>query len=300
MPPGAEVGIDLQSYRVGPEFKGIAGIPLGKLHLVTYGTGQGLRQGLWLRFTRPREVVVKCWDAADEELVEEGTGLPDGAMAGLLAALQRGELNRNLGAYPEAEQGKMWRNLTNCVDEGTLKRCGLRLGQRVLAGEWEEEKLPRAGGATNDGAVVPYFAGLGRAAQFTDVPGAKKPGHRAMTPEELTRYHLDRSERLGVLLEEGYGGGAGAWRAFLGEVQLAFVLFLNLYSMGGLRHWKEATALLCHCGGEALRGHPELFAAFCRVLFTQVGGLEVCVCAVWRGRGMAVCPYCLHHPTIPA
>lgn len=274
MPPGAEVGIDLQSYRVGPEFKGIAGIPLGKLHLVTYGTGQGLKQGFWLRFTRPREVAVKCWNPSQEELVEEGTGLPEGSMGSLLAALQRGELNRHLGAYPEAEQGRLWRNLTNCVDEGTLAHCGLKLGQRVLAGEWEEEKLPRAGtGQEADGAVVPYFAGVGRAAQFTDVPGAKKPGHRAMTPEELTRYHLDRSERLGVLLAEVYGGGAGAWRGLLGEYQLAFVLFLNLYSMAGLRHWKEATALLCHCGGEALGGYPELFAAFVRVLFTQVGVL---------------------------
>jgi hypothetical protein len=279
MPPGAEVGIDLQSYRVGPEFKGIAGIPLGRLHLVTYGTGQGLKQGFWLRFTRPREVCVKCWDPAQEELVEEGTGLPEGSMGSLLAALQRGELNRHLGAYPEAEQGRLWRNLTNCVEEGTLARCGLKLGQRVLAGEWEEEKLPRAGlgAGPHDGAVVPYFAGLGRAAQFTDVPGARKPGHRAMTPEELTRYHLDRSERLGVLLSGAYGGGAGAWRGLLGEYQLAFVLFLNLYSMAGLRHWKEATALLCHCGAQALGEHMELFAAFVRVLFTQVRGLGLWV-----------------------
>jgi hypothetical protein len=283
MPQGAELGIDLQTYKVGPEFKGIAGIPLGRLHLITYGTGQGLRQGFFLRFTHPREVVVKSWDAQEEELVEEGTGLPDGSMGALLQALQRGELNRHLGAYPEAEQGRLWRKLTNCVDEATLAHCGLQVGQRVLAGEWEEEKLPRAGEAAHEvGAVVPYFAGLGRAAQFTDVVGARRPTHRAMTPGELTEYHLDRSERLEVLLSGPYGG---AWRRLLGEHQLAFVLFLNLYSMAGLRHWKEATALLCHCSAKALARHPVLFRAFLRVLFTQVSKcvlVWVCGC-VWGG-----------------
>ncbi len=267
MPQGAELGIDLQSYKIGPEFKGVAGIPLGKLHLVTYGTGQGLRQGFFLRFTHPCEVAVKSWDARAEELVEEGTGLPEGSMATLLQALQRGELNRHLGAYPEAEQGKLWRNLTNWVDDGVLAHCGLEEGQRVLPGEWEEEKLPRAG-ADQAAAVVPYFPGLGRAAQFTDVFGERRPSHRAMTPEELTAYHLDRSERLGMLLAGAYGGD---WRRLLGEHQLAFALFLNLHSVAGLRHWKEATALLCHCSARALGCYPALFRAFMRALFTQVG-----------------------------
>eukprot|EP00952_Eustigmatos_sp_NYUAD-ZCMA_P001229 5478-Eustigmatos_ZCMA.PRE.1 len=67
MPKGAEFGIDMKTYEVGPEFKGIVGIPLG-LHMISYGTGAGLRQGFFVSFTRPQEIVVKSWDPPNEEL----------------------------------------------------------------------------------------------------------------------------------------------------------------------------------------------------------------------------------------
>ncbi len=275
MPQGSEFGIDMQMYHVGPQFRGVAGIPLG-LHLLTFGTGQGLRQGFFVRITRPQEVIVKSWDPEQEELVEEGTGLPDGSMHSLLEALQRGDLNRQLGAYPEAEQGKLWRNLTNCLTEDVLRLCGLALEARVLPGDWEEEKLRSRGASTE---VVPYFEGVGRTPTFTDVRGEKRPSHKPdMTPAELTHYHLDRSGRLEELLTEVYDkvGSSNAqqhptapWKALLGEYQLAFVLFLNLYSMGSLKHWKEMTALLCHCV-QGLTQHQNLFQAFLRVFHTQV------------------------------
>lgn len=50
----------------------------------------------------------------------------------------------------------------------------------------------------------------------------------------------------------------------LGELQVAFVLFISLSSLRGFRHWQELSALLCRCG-DALATHPALFTAFIRV-----------------------------------
>lgn len=55
----------------------------------------------------------------------------------------------------------------------------------------------------------------------------------------------------------------------LGEQQLAFLLFLNLFSMAGLRHWKETTALLCQVSS-ALPRHLHLFRAFLKLLRVQL------------------------------
>lgn len=50
----------------------------------------------------------------------------------------------------------------------------------------------------------------------------------------------------------------------LGELQLSFVLFVSLSSLGGFRHWQALSALLCRCG-DALKTDPSLFTAFIRV-----------------------------------
>jgi A1 cistron-splicing factor AAR2 len=274
MPKESEFGIDMKTWEVGPNFRGIVGIPLG-LHLITFGTGAGLRQGFFVEYKRPQEVIIKSWDPANEEIIEQGTGLTEEAINHLLESLRRGQLAAHLAPYPEGEQGRLWRNLINCIDMRVLERAGLTLDSRVVPGEWEEEKLAAKGRANTQQQeeVVPYFPGLGRAARFTEVLGQRRPrgqgqGQRQGGPDpaEVTRFNLDYSVRLEELLEGEYGGD---WRLLVGEYQLAFVLFLDLLSMGGLRFWKEATALLCGCD-EALASRPGLFTAFVRILFTQV------------------------------
>lgn len=78
-------------------------------------------------------------------------------------------------------------NLTNCVTESVLKRCGVPIGAKVLAGSSAAEpgepggeddasgQSPGfAGGVAGGGAegmeVVPHFQHVGRVARFSDLP----------------------------------------------------------------------------------------------------------------------------------
>jgi len=57
---------------------------------------------------------------------------------------------------------------------------------------------------------------------------------------------------------------AAPQKELLGELQLSFVLFVSLSSLGGFRHWQAVCALLCR-SGDALKTDPGLFTAFIRV-----------------------------------
>lgn len=86
----------------------------------------------------------------------------------------------------------------------------------------------------------------------------------------------------------------GDWRELLGELQLAFVLFLQLSSLAALEQWKQVSttdrsarnavdgsethrrcvaaqfvALLCSCE-RALESHSELIVAFLKVFRAQM------------------------------
>ncbi|CAN0547954.1 unnamed protein product, partial [Ectocarpus sp. 8 AP-2014] len=74
---------------------------------------------------------------------------------------------------------------------------------------------------------------------------------------------MDGSEALRMWIATDFGG---SWVELLGELQLSFVLFVSLSSLGGFRHWQALSALLCRCG-DALKTDPALFTAFIRVRF---------------------------------
>lgn len=266
MPKGAEFSIDMKTYVVGEKFRGVCNIPLG-LHFVTTGPGSGHRQGFFVMFSRPGQVIVKSWDPSTEEVVEKGTGLGEGSMNSLLEALNKGALTPNLGPYPE-DQASLWRNLTNCIKEAVLRHCGLEVETKVLPGEWDEDVLQQQqqDAQHQQEAVVPFFPEVGRTARYVDMLSDRRGAVTGLQAAELTRYNLDQSQRLEALLAASYGGD---WKLLMGEFQLSFLLFLSLYSMPGLKHWKETVVVLCGCQ-EALRGRPEFFSAFVRVLFTQI------------------------------
>lgn len=92
--------------------------------------------------------------------------------------------------YP-FEQRAAWINLTNCVSESVLERCGIPLGAKVLAGssaaeQEEEEKVIGSARSTGSSSIptlslsssaavvgmelVPHFPHVGRVAHFCELP----------------------------------------------------------------------------------------------------------------------------------
>lgn len=60
-----------------------------------------------------------------------------------------------------------------------------------------------------------------------------------------------------------------SWEELLGELQLAFVLFFHLSSLGALHQWKHMMWLLCSCESSPFV-YPQLYASFLRVLSAQL------------------------------
>ena len=96
--------------------------------------------------------------------------------------------------------------------------------------------------------------------------------HR-LSGAELTRYHMDRSDFVLSLLHSQYGAGEGAGEgaeaALLGELQLAFLLFLQLSSLRALTQWKLLVHTLCNCEA-LLLSRPGLYVKLLPILRAQL------------------------------
>ena len=265
VPSGVEFGIDLRSYTVGPRFGGVKMVPTaGSLHLVTCGSE--LEQcGVFLQF-EPASTCAARWDVASESLRLLAAG-PE--MTRLQEAVQRMEFDGKLGPYPLATEGQ-WRELSCYISEPVLHRAGVPLGTFIMPGGIDDDE-PNPSSADS---VQPYFDGLPRVANYVTLDPRRHPRGRQLTGAALSAWHLDKSEWLGDLLRAEYSPNEEApselaENALLGELQLAFLLFLRLSSLRSLEHWKRAVHFLCGCE-RALLDRPRLFCRFLALLRAQL------------------------------
>lgn len=71
------------------------------------------------------------------------------------------------------------------------------------------------------------------------------------SPSEITKYSLDKSYLLRTLISREYGGRSDN---LLGEMELAFLVFLLGQVYDGLEQWKVLVMILCSCEEEMMRG----------------------------------------------
>jgi len=161
----------------------------------------------------------------------------------------------------------------SCADDLDLSSVSVREGARAPAEAHAatDAAAPAAEGSsspapTGTAATTPSpssasasFVELDPRARRTD--GGRGVGGR--TGRELTAFLLDRSEWLTQLLEQDYfadpaaappadtgapdRGLPPAESSLLGELQLAFLLFLRLSCLVSLEAWKKRVHLLCAC-----------------------------------------------------
>ena len=295
-PLGLDLGVDCMSFETGAKFRGISMIPPG-LHFLYHSIGMSGRQGFFFYVTRGSggdgngDLVVRPWDGFHEVINPEDT-LSDAARATLLHELHRGTLNDRVGPYPVAE-AHVWSNLSRFIDDAVLRRARCPVGASVLASEASDEFVhlhlpPRANGQSPAPAPSSSRAGnaptaaaaaegvRGGPAAFVALAAAEtqlreqlhagaatSPAARA---DALTALHLDKSLLLETLLVTEYGGRG---ERVLGELQLAFLLFLLIYCHDALEHWKRLVDTVCR--SEAfLAAKPDFAMAFVRVLYEQL------------------------------
>eukprot|EP00953_Heterococcus_sp_UTEX-ZZ885_P030313 16021-Heterococcus_DN1.PRE.5 len=283
VPAGLQLGIDCKIYQTGPNFKGIKMIPPG-LHLLHYGSSEGDRQGMFLNASAGSIDVLR-WDPTAEDLTRGDATLPEGSLASLASAVLGGQLDSSLGPYP-AEEAGMWINLSNCITQSVLSRCGVQPGAKISpgtdAGDSEQTVTAAAdttaqstSTATTSAAVVPYFADLARVARFSTMSAphqtvsCSSSSDYSTVQRELaavTHAHMDRSGQVQELVQRRFNG---SWKELLGELQLAFVLFLLLSSLSAFKQWQQLTAALCRCETVA-ESDAGFYKSYIRVLHAQL------------------------------
>ncbi|POM75829.1 A1 cistron-splicing factor [Phytophthora palmivora] len=257
-PPSAtEFGVDYEVFRTGPKFQGVKFLPLG-IHFVLFRSREqehGIRQGFFIHVERHAQVIVREWSLEKEELGPPRPGLN---VDNLERAVLSFQLDSGLGPYPK-QHWKTWQRLSNFISAEVLQHCGVEFGAILLPGDAIEDAATST--KTQDG-VIPYFPDLPRTVRFT----ALQKTRTDLSAEARTVYHFDRSERLEELIETEFGG---KWKELIGELQLSFLVFLQLSSLAALEQWKQFIALLCSCE-RALASHVPLFLAFIKLFRTQL------------------------------
>ncbi|TMW59483.1 hypothetical protein Poli38472_004552 [Pythium oligandrum] len=261
VPEATEFGIDYEVFRTGPKFQGVKFVPLG-VHFVVFRSREqehGIRQGFFVNIERHGQVVVREWSAEKEELGPPRPGLN---VEHLERAVLSFQLDSGLGPYPK-QHAKVWQRLSKYISTSVLQRCGVDLGSLILPGDVEDAQT-----AAEDGGVIPFFPDLPRTIRFTRL---MRRNTAEMTVQERTAYHFDKSAMVLELLSSVYQQD---WKELLGELQLAFIAFLQLSSLTAMEQWKQMLLMLCSCE-QALTTHVELFRAFLKLLRTQLEQIPV-------------------------
>lgn len=284
VPPGTEFGIDLRAYDVGPRFEGVKMVPPAPaVHLVTWGNE--LSCCGTFHVLHATDVVILRWDTRTEALSPMVATAEE--LERLTSAVRNMEHDASLAPYPLAI-AEQWRGLTSHLSESVLRRARIPPGTPTEPGGIDDAELereierirkrgePLAQGPTARPAARPAEPSAGgaedallpRAAEFVALdPRRSGVG---LSGAALSRFHLDRSEWLEKLLATEYSEGGGAAEAgLLGELQLAFVLFLRLASLRALEQWKGLLHLLCSCEA-ALRSRPRLYCELLPILRAQL------------------------------
>jgi A1 cistron-splicing factor AAR2 len=258
-------------------------IPPG-LHLLHYGSSEGDRQGMFLSASAGSIDVLR-WDPTAEDLTRGDATLGEGSLASLASAVLAGQLDSSLGPYP-AEEAGMWINLSNCITQSVLSRCGVQPGAKISpgtdAGDSEQtvtaaaDTTAQSTSTTTSAAVVPYFADLARVARFSTMSAPHQTLSSSGSSSDnstvqseaaaVTHAHMDRSGQVQELVQRRF---SGSWKELLGELQLAFVLFLLLSSLNAFKQWQQLTAALCRCETIA-ESDAGFYKSYIRVLHAQL------------------------------
>lgn len=290
-PARLELGIDCYIYETGSKFKGISVIPSG-LHFLYYGTGLGPRQGFFFR-AQPGEVIVCTWDASSEEILPRHS-LSEASFANLKRSILVGEQNAHLGPYP-VQQHHLWLNISCFITEKTLERADCSPGSLLVPGDETDtadiklidaskKNRQRKVGAreqANNGKDKGSSDGnynrktvevqsIAHTARFLDVNGINmfliEKANASQSASAVTAMMIDKSILVQHIVQADFNGD---WSLLMGEMQLAFLLFMLLYSYPALQHWKLLINTICS-SESFLTNQTDFTSAFMKVLFSQL------------------------------
>ncbi|WRT66488.1 uncharacterized protein IL334_003447 [Kwoniella shivajii] len=254
LPEGSEFGID-GVFNVIRKFSGIKFLPPG-LHLITWSSipsssstssssssssvtvsspqgGVPIRNGL-IRFFSPRQRVLLRYDPSSEEVNDVKGEITDDKLR---------SIDVELAPYP-FDHHPQWKSLTSCITQETVdtvlgedgKRIGRVDGMTNVIGEEEDSKEMKIE-LTNLPSKYKSQDGL-NFVRFN----LRRSWRSGAIGEEVTKFSKDKSWLLGDVITNQLGGNP---TKLISQLQLSFILLLNLSSYSALLVYKRILNLLC-------------------------------------------------------
>ncbi|KAM7364662.1 protein AAR2 homolog [Cochliomyia hominivorax] len=276
VPKGTEFGIDLCSYVIGDNFRGVKMIPPGPHYVWCAATGPygdiAPRVG-FIHFFEEQELVVREWDGNNEELRERQIAEPELEKRRLKDNLKT--LDPFLAPYDFRYCGE-WRKLTDTITKDCVDRCRPALGTirtNVELLSCTDEERPRgpltethpymaAKYVNDENDLLPQLKPIeGTAPRFTTVP-ERVP--KNSSPADISKHSLDCLQACQELLKNFQQP-----QDIIQEIQISFIFFLVGYSVESLAFWRKVLSLLSH-SEEAVNKYRLLFMKYCEVLVHQL------------------------------
>jgi len=282
VPAGTQFGVDMNSWNVGDQFKGVKMIPPG-IHFVYYSAvnvadrSTAPRTGFFHNFGRG-EMVARRWDASIEDVVDD---ISDEDKVRMKQDIKN--IDKHLGVYPY-HSWKKWISLSSHISDATLLRLEPRtkkicsVADLVPDKEGESSQTVQTPGSTNSDPRLPVMmARPGSNISYTTLSVRKYPA--GSTPAEITRHSLDATFQLTEFvgsLEKLYSDQVSSSmstqdsiREVLAEIQFAFLCFLVGMNYDSFEQWKLLVVMMCSCDSGLVQ-YQSLFMDFITALYFQM------------------------------
>lgn len=228
------------------DFVGVSNVPCGDFHLVTVqhvGTAT-MVHGFVIYEDQANWLLARTYDPTTEEV--STTDLDEMTRSNLHLQIQSNQIDAHrIVEYPRLIATQQWKHATCYVSRELLRMRGFRHGDKILPGAYdgehdESQPLATAGQTRVDGSSItcPSIPCIDRS---MSIHKEKHRGTRqylsGVLPGDRSALFLaaDPAEQaLKSILEKEYNH---EWNDLLGDLQLAFVLFINLQCFSSLEHW---------------------------------------------------------------
>ncbi|CAL8470508.1 g10050 [Coccomyxa elongata] len=318
VPAGTIVGIDQQTFIVGPKFKGVKMLPPGPHFMSCNATRHGGNGGGGPDFAptmgffthvAPRSVVVRRWDPHEELLLP----IQDDEEVGRLAAgVRRFEFDAYLAPY-DLSSFATWQRLSNHISAGVIERLSpvaggnicvtaeadpfllgprtaaeTRLADQLASKEALQEDAQAASEAGEAAEARNGQAGASASGQLPVPAAAKGVGRCYYTrlPRHAKVAGLTPQELTQLNMDKTRlldtliaDEYGGNADIMLGELQFAFLAFLLGHSLQAFGQWKALLHLALACEEAPLQTRPRFYADLLAAVHAQ---LDHCLAA---GRG---------------
>eukprot|EP00934_Nitzschia_sp_Nitz4_P004292 Nitzschia sp. Nitz4//scaffold388_size11999//10383//11945//NITZ4_009006-RA/size11999-augustus-gene-0.2-mRNA-1//-1//CDS//3329549986//4282//frame0 len=276
----AVIGIDGQTISLKTDdFVGFtANFDQDAFHLVSIRAQPQAHLSVGFLVTSSSQSLFRQYDPQTEEMSSQP--LDDLSQQNLMQQIQSNQMapSRLLPyhAIVPSTQAKQWSSQTHWIQKsGILTMRNLVHGDKIVPGSLEESQSSSAIAPPSsvDGKSVPYppipvvDVSVSR---FSKRHLGTKQYLSSLAPSKRTKLFVCddlAATLLGDLLSQYY---QNQWQAVLGDLQLAYTLFLHLQCLASLEHWKDLVAMLCRVGAKGMAQHVPLYKGFLQLLPSQL------------------------------